>query len=129
MGPANTQVRVQMPGRILRLTPTSEVTFAEMACTSRYLAEKFGHLSPMRILLDARGVVVRVMPAENQQIAELLSGLKGFATARIAVLHDACGNPMAATDRASQQRGLLVRQFFSEQAACHWLRAVGLVPG
>ena len=115
------KIRLEKVGRVVRCTPVGDVSFADMSNASYLISQKYGHLRPVRILVDVRHVKIIMTPRESQQFAQFVSGLPGFDEARIAVLHGMSHNPMAATDRESRASGLLVRSFFCETESYSWL--------
>ncbi len=80
---------------------------AEQACS------KHGHLKPLKILVDVRGLVMDLSFDEQQVFGQYLASYPGLSDARVAVLHVAEFNLNTIIDDSAFNSGYLLAQFSS----------------
>nr|WP_010132617.1 hypothetical protein [Microbulbifer agarilyticus] len=117
------QIRLESGTRVVRCSPQGDVSFDEMANASLRISQKYGHVRPLRILVDVRFVQVHMSADDNKRFAQFVAQLPGYGSAKIVVLHPLSHNPMSATDRVSREGGLSICQCVSEGEAYAWLAA------
>ena len=117
------QIRFEPATRIVRASFFSEVTFAEKISAARQVAEKFGHLHPLLMVVDVRKAKLLLTVQEREEFGVFAATLQGLSHARIAVLHAADHNENVIIDRVAQAEGMQVVEFVTEAAALDWLGA------
>lgn len=117
------QIRFDSSARIVRATFFDDVYLEDKIASARQIAEKYGHLHPLRLLVDVRRSNVRLSASERQQFGAYAANLEGLKHARAAVLHAPDYNANVIIDHAAQAHGLVVGEFITEAAAIDWLEA------
>jgi hypothetical protein len=80
-----------------------------------------GHLKPLKILVDVRGLVMRLSFEEQQDFGKHLANNPALTDARVAVLHKPDFNPNAIIDDSAFNNGYMLAQFSSQADAELWL--------
>ena len=115
------QVRFNATTRIVSLVFFDQVDLAEKHASARQVAEKYGHLHPLLVLVDVRRAEIIMSIEERQSFGAFVAHLQGVSHGRIAVLHSPGHNPNIVIDSTAQSEGLDVVEFITEQAALNWL--------
>ncbi|WOX06591.1 hypothetical protein [Microbulbifer pacificus] len=117
------QIRFNPEARIVNAVFFDRVDFAEKLASARQIAEKFGHLHPLRLLVDVRRADIVLTINERQKFGSFAAHLTGLRHGRVAVLHAPNFNANIIIDSTAQSEGMDVREFVTEQAALAWLVA------
>ncbi|MFV8783843.1 hypothetical protein ACNKU7_15605 [Microbulbifer sp. SA54] len=117
------QIRFDPSTRIVRATFFDDVYLADKVASARQIAEKYGHLHPLRLLVDVRRAVLHLSASERAQFGTYAAQLEGLKHARAAVLHATDHNANLIIDHAAQAHGMVVGEFITEAAALDWLGA------
>ena len=117
------QIRFDSGSRIVRAVFFNAVTIEEKFSSVRQVAEKFGHMHPLLLVVDVRQAKLLLSVQERVQFGEFAATLQGLSHARIAVLHALDHNENMIIDSAAQAKGLQVAEFVTEAAALEWLGA------
>ncbi|WP_226667909.1 hypothetical protein [Microbulbifer aggregans] len=115
------QIRFDPNSRIVRATFFDEVYLADKIASARQIAEKFGHLHPLLLMVDVRRADIRLTIEERQEFGTYTAQLEGLKHARTAVLHATDRNANVVIDRWAQSHGLQLAEFITEAAAVEWL--------
>ena len=81
----------------------------------------YGHLKPLKILVDVRELVMDLSFDEQQAFGKQLASNPGLTNARVAVLHQPDFNPNAIIDDSAFNNGYMLAQFSSPDDAELWL--------
>ena len=85
------------------------------------VCSNYGHLKPLKILVDVRGLVMDLSFDEQQDFGKYVANNPGLTDARVAVLHKPDFNPNAIIDDSAFNNGYLLAQFSSPDDAELWL--------
>ncbi|WP_105101837.1 hypothetical protein [Microbulbifer pacificus] len=114
-------IRFNTELRIVHAVFFDRVDFAEKLASARQIAEKFGHLHPLRVLVDVRRADIVLSVKERQKFGKFVARQTGTSHSRVAVLHAPDFNANIIINSAAQSEGMQVREFVTEQAAQGWL--------
>lgn len=117
------QIRFDPGTRIVRAVFFNEVTVEEKFSAARQVAEKFGHMHPLLMIVDVRQAKLLLSVQERVEFGVFAATLQGLSHARIAVLHAPDHNENVIIDGAAQAQGMNVVEFVTEVAALEWLGA------
>lgn len=115
------QIRFNPVTRTVSAIFFDRVVLADKIASARQVAEKYGHLHPLSILVDVRRADIVMTIEERQQFGTFAAHLPGLSHARIAVLHAADRNANVVINSTAQSEGMHIVEFVSEQAALNWL--------
>ncbi|WP_066962424.1 hypothetical protein [Microbulbifer sp. Q7] len=115
------QIRYDAPNRVVRAIFFDEVTIEEKMASARQIAEKYGHLHPLLLVVDVREAKVLLDMQQRQEFGVYAATLPGLSHAHIAVLHAPDHNANVGIDQAATAKGLRVVEFLTEHAALEWL--------
>jgi hypothetical protein len=87
----------------------------------KQVCENHGHLKPLNILVDVRGLVMDLSFDEQQAFGKYLADNHILSDARVAVLHKPGFNPNAIIDDSAFNNGYMLAQFSSQADAELWL--------
>ena len=85
------------------------------------VCSNLGHLKPLNILVDVRGLVMGLSFEEQQDFGKHLATNPALTDARVAVLHEPDFNPNAIIDDSAFNNGYMLAQFSSQADAELWL--------
>lgn len=123
------QIRYDSQNRIVNMLLYGEATYENRIEAVRQLVAKYGHLNPLRVLADVRGVTKMSMTvAEQQRYGAYLGQLSALNGARIAILNRAELNTTAVMRNHAGKSGLVLHSFLTEAAARQWLTSSAEVP-
>ncbi|QKX17437.1 hypothetical protein [Microbulbifer sp. YPW1] len=117
------QIRFNSAVRTVSAIFFDRVELADKIASARQVAEKYGHLNPLSILVDVRNADIDMTIEERRQFGAFAAHLPGLSHARIAVLHAADRNANVVINSTAQSEGMHIVEFVSEQAALNWLRS------
>ncbi|WP_295802681.1 hypothetical protein [uncultured Microbulbifer sp.] len=117
------QIRFDSDTRIVRAVFFGEVVFSEKVAAARQVAEKFGHLHPLNLIVDVRRAELLLTFKERQEFGSFAANLQGLKHARTAVLHAPDHNENLVIDSAALAQGFHLVEFITEAAAMEWLGA------
>ena len=89
------------------------------------VCNNYGHLMPLKILVDVRELIMDLYLGEQEAFGEYLANHYGLTNARVAVLHVPDFNPNAVIDVCAYKNGYKLAQFSSPTDAEAWLLAIG----
>lgn len=115
------QVRFNATTRVVSAIFFDRVDAAEKRAAARQMAEKYGHLHPLNVLVDVRQADIEMSVAEREAFGTYVAHLQGVKHGRIAVLHAPDYNANVVIDGVARAEGLNVLEFVTEQAALQWL--------
>lgn len=114
-------IRCNPSNRIVNVVFFDRVDLAEKLAAARQVAEKFGHLNPLLMLVDVRRADIVLSPSERRQVGRFAAHLQGLSHGRAAVLHSLDHNANVIIDSTARAEGMEVIEFVSEHAAVEWL--------
>ena len=85
------------------------------------VCSNLGHLKPLNILVDVRGLAMGLSFEEQQDFGKHLATNPALTDARVAVLHKPDFNPNAIIDDSAFNNGYMLAQFSSQADAELWL--------
>ncbi|WGL18090.1 hypothetical protein PVT68_07290 [Microbulbifer bruguierae] len=115
------QIRFNPDTRIVTAVFFDRVDFSDKVASARQIAEKFGHLHPLLLLVDVRRADIVLSVDERREFGTFAAHLQGLSHCRAAVLHAVDHNANAIIDSAAQAEGMHIREFVTEQTALTWL--------
>ena len=89
------------------------------------VCKDYGHLKPLKILVDVRELIMDLYLSEQDAFGEYLANHYGLTNARVAMLHVPSFNPNVVIDASAHQNGYKVSEFSSPEDAKAWLLAAG----
>lgn len=116
------QIRFDAEKRIVRVFYLERSTLAAHMETAQMVAEKFRHLEPLRILVDARLGGTGMEAQEQRQFGRFVGEHPVLRRARTAILHRAGFYPtLLIAEEAASYGGQRFRAFILEAEAEKWL--------
>ncbi|WGL18089.1 hypothetical protein PVT68_07285 [Microbulbifer bruguierae] len=126
----NFKIRYDSRNRVVYLLLYGEATYANRMEAVRQLVGKYGHLKPLRVLADVRGVTQMSMTLEEQErLGRFVAQLPEMSGARIAMLNRRELNTTAVMRNKARENGLELFSFLTEATAMNWLTSSAEVPG
>lgn len=117
------QIRFDANSRIVRAIFFGEVQLADKMASARQVAEKYGHLHPLLLLVDVRRAELLLTVEERRLFGTFAAQLHGLKHARVAVLHAPEGNANVVIDQWARNHGMRLSEFITEAGALSWLAA------
>lgn len=118
------QIRFNPATRIVSAIFFDRVVLADKIASARQVAEKYGHLHPLSLLVDVRNADIDMTIEERQQFGAFAAHLPGLSHARIAVLHASDRNANVVINSTAQSEGMHIVEFICEQTALNWLASM-----
>lgn len=115
------QIRFDPAARIVRATFYGPVRLQDKLASARQIAEKYGHLQPLHLLVDVRKAKILLSVEERKQFGQYAAQLQGLSHARTAVLHAPDINANVVIDQWAQSSGMQLAEFVTEHTALSWL--------
>lgn len=115
------QIRLNPVNRVVSAVFFDRVELADKIASARQIAEKFGHLHPLLLLVDVRRADIVLSASERRQFGRFAAHLPGLSHCRAAVLHSIDHNANLIIDSVAQAEGMEVVEFVTEHAALAWL--------
>ena len=117
------QIRFNSDTRIVTAVFFDRVELSDKLASARQVAEKFGHLHPLMLLVDVRRADIVMTMEERRTFGAFAAHLPGLSHGKIAVLHAPDHNANVVIDSTAQAEGMRVVEFVTEHAALEWLTA------
>ncbi|WP_138236131.1 hypothetical protein ACONUD_10815 [Microbulbifer harenosus] len=114
-------IRLNPTNRIVNVVFFERVELVEKLAAARQVAEKFGHLNPLLLLVDVRRADIVLSTSERRQFGRFAAHLQGLSHGRAAVLHSVDHNANVIINSTAQAEGMEVVEFVTEHAAVEWL--------
>lgn len=114
-------IRCNPSNRIVNVVFFDRVDLAEKLAAARQVAEKFGHLNPLLLLVDVRRADIVLSASERRQVGRFAAHLQGLRHGRAAVLHSVDRNANVIINGTARAEGMEVVEFVTEHAAIEWL--------
>ncbi|MBB5212859.1 hypothetical protein [Microbulbifer hydrolyticus] len=115
------QIRFNPGTRIVSAIFFGRVELADKLASARQVAEKFGHLHPLMLLVDVRKADIVLSMEERRAFGSFAANLQGLSHGKVAVLHAPDYNANVVINGAAQAEGMRVVEFVTEHAALEWL--------
>jgi len=115
------QIRFDPSLRVVRAKFFGPVTLEDKLASARQVAEKYGHLHPLMLIVDVRDADILLSMEERKQFGQYAAHLQGLSHARTAVLHAPHVNANVVIDHWAQSEGMQLAEFVTEPAALSWL--------
>jgi hypothetical protein len=106
---------------IVNVTYTGTVSLHNRMQAVERVCRNYGHLQPLKILVDVRELVMDLSIEEQQEFGKHLANHPRLANARVAVLHKTDLNPNVVIDDSACNEGYMLAQFTSLTDAELWL--------
>ncbi|WP_193164990.1 hypothetical protein [Microbulbifer hainanensis] len=115
------QIRYDARQRVVRTVFFGSVFLVDKMAAARQVAERYGHMQSLRIIVDVREADILLSVAERQQFGSYAAALKGLNHARVGVLHAPDYNANVVINSVARAEGMDVAEFISEGALLLWL--------
>ncbi|WP_160154429.1 hypothetical protein [Microbulbifer sp. ALW1] len=115
------QIRFLPDTRIVSVVFFGPVDLEQKLASAGQVGEKYGHLHPLRVLVDVRQAEIKLTLEERKQFGRFVAEHTGTSHGRVAVLHSLEHNPNHTIDQAALAAGLTLAEFLTERAAEEWL--------
>lgn len=115
------QVRFNSDTRVVTAVFFDRVELADKMASARQVAEKYGHLHPLMLLVDVRNAEIALSMEERRFFGTFAARLQGLSHGKVAVLHAPDHNANVVIDSTAQAEGMHIVEFVSEHAALEWL--------
>lgn len=115
------QIRYIAVDRLVRITFFGWGGIEERITASQLTAEKYGHLSPLRILVDLRHAKIKMTAKEQRQFGRYLAAHPVLGGATFAALYKGSFYASQLVGGEARARGVKSRAFFVEAEAVRWL--------
>ncbi|MFD1215114.1 hypothetical protein [Microbulbifer celer] len=117
------QIRFDHSARIVRATFFGQVELEDKLNAAQQVAEKYGHLQPLPLLVDVREAEILLTLEERKAFGQFAARLPGLRHARTAVLHAPEINANVVINDWARNEGMLLGEFITEHMALSWLAA------
>ena len=115
------QIRYDTRQRVVRTVFYGSVFLVDKVAAVRQVAERYGHMQSLRIIVDVREADIQLSVAERQEFGTYAASLKGISHARVGVLHAPDYNANVVISSVARAEGMDVAEFISEGALLLWL--------
>ena len=115
------QIRFNADTRIVTAVFFDRVELSDKLASARQVAEKYGHLHPLMVLVDVRNADIVMTMDERRLFGVYVAHLQGLSHGKFAVLHAPDHNANVVINSTAQAEGMRVVEFVTEQAAVEWL--------
>jgi len=114
-------IDLNKPLEIVNVIYSGKVSLEMRLQAVEQVCGNYGHLKPLKILVDVRELVMDLSFDEQQAFGKQLANNPGLTNARVAVLHKPDFNPNAIIDDSAFNNGYMLAQFSSPDDAELWL--------
>ncbi|WP_026244366.1 hypothetical protein [Dasania marina] len=111
--------------KIVTVTYSKTVSLADRIMAVNDVCSSCADITPLKILVDVRNLVMHLKTREQKDFAVFLSSNPLLKRARIAVLHEATFNPNVIIDTIAFNNGYKLAQFNRKNDAVVWLNEIG----
>ena len=115
------QIRFNSDTRVVTAVFFDRVELSDKMASARQVAEKYGHLHPLMLLVDVRNAEIALSMEERRFFGTFAAHLQGLSHGKVAVLHAPDHNANVVIDSTAQAEGMHIVEFVSEHAALEWL--------